>query len=213
MKKILLLAALTAALAACTPQTARKTFHLTGFSEFDFPCEGGSALFGIEANPDEAWTLTCDVDWITVIQGFGNGDGHKGTGDAAFHLACGRWTMNTFRTATVTVTGPAGPMTKTLKQAPKPAPKEPLRIAGSIPFSGGEVHIKLPDGYWVSADCASDWLTVVGCEEGMLTVKAGPNPTADLTREAVVTVELSDGTPLATVTVTQRSEKFPVPVD
>ena len=213
MKKILLLAALAAALAACHPQAARKTFHLTGVSEFSLTCEGGFALFGIEANPDEAWTLACDADWITVIQGFGNGDGHQGTGDASFQLACERWTMNAIRTATITVTGPAGPMTKTLKQTPKPAPKEPYQIAGAIPFNGGEVHIKLPDGYWVSADCASDWLSVVGCEEGMLTVKAGPNPSADLSREAIVNVALSDGTPLATVTVTQRSEKIPVPVD
>ena len=104
-------------------------------------------------------------------------------------------------------------MTKTLKQAPKPAPKEPLQLTGSLPFGGGEIRIKLPDGYWVSADCASDWLSVVSCEEGSLTVTAGPNPSADLTREAVVAVALSDGTPLATVTVTQRSEKIPVPVD
>ena len=213
MKKILLLAALAAALAACTPQAARKTFHLTGVSEFSLTCEGGFALFGIEANPDEAWTLTCDADWITVIQGFGDGDGHQGKGDASFQLACERWTMNAIRTATITVTGPAGPMTKTLKQAPKPAPKEPLQLTGSLPFGGGEIRIKLPDGYWVSADCASDWLSVVNCEEGSLTVTAGPNPSPDHNREAVVNVALSDGTPLATVTVTQRTEKIPVPVD
>ena len=73
MKKILLLAALLAALTACE-KIARKSFHLTGFPELEIPYDGGYTLFGIEANEDDYWTLTTDADWFTIQQSFGNGD-------------------------------------------------------------------------------------------------------------------------------------------
>ena len=213
MKKIMFIAALVAALTACTKPAERKTFHLTGFPDLSFSYQGGSALFGIEANADEAWTLVSDADWCTAVQGFGKGDGARGTGDASIFVICDRWTKNSVRKGTITVTGPGGAFTKTLTQEPKPVPDEPLQLGGNVPYSGGEAHVALPEGFWVSAISGTEWLSVVNCEEGKLTVQAGPNPNPDRERTAIVTVLLSDDTPLAEVKVTQKSEKIPAPVD
>ena len=212
MKKMMYFAALLAVLTACS-KPARKTFHLTGFPDFVISCDGENALFGIEANPEDAWTLTTDADWFTVSQSFGNGDGSKGTGDAVFLISSDRWTMNHVRTGTITVTGPTGSFTKTLTQTPKPVPDTPLHLKGAIPFSGNETRIALPEGYWVQAESSDSWLTVVNCQEGELTVKAGQNPSIDQQRETVVHIRLSDGALLAEVTVVQNSEKRPVPVE
>ena len=57
MKKILILAAMLAALTACE-KTVCKTFHLTGFPNLEITYDGGYTLFGIEANEDDRWTLT-----------------------------------------------------------------------------------------------------------------------------------------------------------
>ena len=103
----------------------------------------------IEANPEDAWTLTADADWFSVTQSFGSGDGSRGTGDAVIVVLSDRWTMNSIRTGTITVTGPTGAFTKTLTQNPKPVPEAPLQLKGSIPFSGSESRISLPEGYWV----------------------------------------------------------------
>jgi hypothetical protein len=212
MKKIMYFAALMAALTACS-KPARKTFHLTGAPDLVISCDGGNALFGIEANPEDAWTLTADADWFTVNQSFGKGDGSMGTGDAVFLIFSDRWTMNHARTATITVTGPTGSFSKTLTQTPKPVPDAPLRLKGAIPFSGNETRIALPEGYWVQAESPEAWLTIVNCQEGELTVKAGQNPFIDRPRETVVHIRLSDGTLLAEVTVVQNSEKKPAPVE
>ena len=67
MKKIMYFAALLAALAACS-KPARKDFHLTGVHDLVVSHNGENALFGIEANPEDAWTLTSDADWFTVEQ-------------------------------------------------------------------------------------------------------------------------------------------------
>ena len=212
MKKIMYFAALLAALTACS-KPARKDFHLTGAHDLVVSHSGENALFGIEANPEDAWTLTSDADWFTVEQSFGNGDGSRGTGDAVFIINCERWTMNDVRTGTITVTGPTGSFTKALTQTPKPVPNAPLQLKGSISFTGNESKIALPEGYWVRAESSEAWLEIVLCQEGELTVKASPNPAADRRREAVVHIFLSDGTLLAEVTITQNSEKIPVPVD
>lgn len=212
MKKIMYFAALLAALTACS-KPARKDFHLTGFPDIVLSHNGESTLFGIEANPEDAWTLTADADWFSVTQSFGSGDGFRGTGDAVIVVLSDRWTMNSIRTGTITVTGPTGAFTKTLTQNPKPVPEAPLQLKGSIPFSGSESRIALPEGYWVKAESSESWLTVFNCQEGELTVSAGENPVVDRGREAVVHVYLSDGTLLAEVTVSQNSEKIPAPVD
>ena len=212
MKKIMYFAALLAALTACS-KPARKTFHLTGFPDLIISCDGGNALFGIEANPEDAWTLTADADWFTVKQSFGNGDGSMGTGDAVFLILSDRWTMNKARTGTITVTGPTGSFSKTLTQTPKSVPEAPIRLKGAIPFSGNETRIALPEGYWVQAESPETWLTIVNCQEGELTVKAEQNPFIDRQRETVVHIRLSDGTLLAEVTVVQNSEKKPAPVE
>ena len=212
MKKILIVVTLFAALTACNKPT-RKVFHLTGSPEFIISCDGENALFGIEANPEDAWTLTTDANWFTIEQSFGNGDGSKGTGDAVFLVYSGRWTMNSLRKGTITVTGPTGSFTKTMTQTPKPVPDTPLQLKGSIPYTGNESRIALPAGYWIKAECEEAWLTIVRCQEGELIVKAGQNPIADQKREAVVHIFLSDGTLLAEVTITQNSEKIPAPVD
>lgn len=212
MKKMMFFAALLAALTACSKPT-RKTFHLTGAPDLVISCDGGTTLFGIEANPEDAWTLTADADWFTINQSFGKGDGAIGTGDAVFLIFSDRWTMNHARTGTITVTGPTGSLSKTLTQTPKPVPDAPLRLKGAIPFSGNETRIALPEGYWVQAESSESWLTVVNCQEGELTVKAGQNPFIDRQRETVVHIRLSDGTLLAEVTVVQNSEKKPVPVE
>jgi hypothetical protein len=212
MKKIMYFVTLLAVLTACS-KPARKDFHLTGGQDLVVSHNGENALFGIEANPEDSWTLTSDADWFTVEQSFGNGDGSRGKGDAVFRIFCERWIMNEVRTGTITVTGPTGPFTKTLTQTPKPVPDAPLQLKGSIPFTGNESKVSLPEGYWVRAESSEAWLEVVLCQEGELTVKAGPNPVADQRREAVVHIYLSDGTQLADVAITQNSEKIPVPVD
>ena len=214
MKKYLIMTALPVLLfllSACG-KPVRKTFHLTGASEILLAWDGEYALFGIEANPEDAWTLTTDGDWFSVVQGFGNGDGSRGTGDATFSILCDRWTMNSTRTATITVTGPTGAFTKTLTQTPKPVPDEPFQLKGSVAWNGNEIRIELPAGYWVSAESRDAWLTVLGCREGELTVKADPNPAEDQSRETVVYIYLSDGTLLAEVAITQNAEKIPAPV-
>ena len=202
MKKILILAAMLAALTACE-KTVRKTFHLTGAPDLSLSYEGGYALFGIEANEDDRWTLTADADWFTVQQSFGNGDAKNGYDDAVFLVWAERWIMNSTRSGHITVTGPNGSFTKNITQSPKQVPAEPLQLTGELPFAGGELTVELPEGYWVKAETDSDWLTIVACEEGKLVVSAGLNPLDDETRTAVVHIYLSDGAPLADVTVTQ----------
>ena len=204
MKKILISAALLAALAACE-KTAPKTFHLTGFPDLEIPYDGGYALFGIEANEDDHWTLTADADWFTVVQSFGNGDAAAGYDDAVFMICADRWIMNSTRSGRITVTGPNGSFTKNISQPPKPVPAELVKLAGDLPAGGGELTVKLPEGYWVKAETDAAWLTIVTCEEGKLVVSAGPNPSEDQIRTAVVHILLSDGAPLAEVTVTQNA--------
>lgn len=212
MKKILIFTALLAALMACSKPT-RKNFHLTGSPDLVISCNGENALFGIEANPDDAWTLTTDADWFTIEQSFGNGDGARGTGDAVFLIHSEKWIMNSIRTGTITVTGPTGAFTKTLTQTPKSVPNAPLPIKGVLGYAGGETTIALPAGYWVNAECAESWLTIVNCQEGELTVKAGPNPDINQKRVAIVLIYLSDGTLLAEVAVTQNPEMIPEPIE
>ena len=204
MKKILIAAATLAVLAACG-KPDRKVFHLTGSPDLDIPYEGGYTLFGIEANEDDHWTLTADADWFTIQQSFGHGDAAKGYDDAVFMVWADRWTMNSTRTGKITVSGPNGSFTKTITQPPKPVPAELLKLTGDLPASGGETTVKLPEGYWVSAETNADWLTIVSCEEGRLVVSAGPNPAGGQERSAIVSVYLSDGAPLADVTVTQAT--------
>ena len=202
MKKILILAAMLAALTACE-KTVRKTFHLTGFPDLEISYEGGYTLFGIEANEDDRWTLTSDADWFTVQQSFGHGDAKNGYDDAVFLIWAERWIMNSTRSGHITVTGPNGSFTKNITQNPKPVPAELLQLDGELPYDGGELVVKLPEGYWVKAKTDADWLTIVTCEEGKLVVSAGSNQLADETRTALVHIYLSDGTPLADVTVRQ----------
>ena len=203
MKKILILAAILAALTACE-KTVRKTFHLTGFPDLEISYEGGYTLFGIEANEDDRWTLTSDADWFTVQQSFGNGDAKNGYDDAVFMIWAERWIMNSTRSGHITVTGPNGSFTKNITQPPKPVPAELVKLTGDLPCAGGELTVKLPEGYWVKAETDADWLTLVACEERKLVVSAAPNP-GDRERTALVHVLLSDRTPLADVTVTQAA--------
>lgn len=212
MKKILLLAALLAALTACE-KTARKSFHLTGFPELEIPYDGGYTLFSIEANEDDFWTLTADADWFTVQQSFGEGDAANGYDDAVFMIWAERWIMNNTRSGKITVTGPNGSFTKTITQPPKPVPAELLKLTGVLPCAGGESIVKLPEGYWIKADTDSDWLSIISCEEGKLVVSAGPNPTEGQDRTSVVHIYLSDGTPLAEVTIKQEALKSLVPLN
>ena len=203
MKKFLIPAAILAALAACD-KTTPKTFHLTGFPDLEIPYDGGYALFGIEANEDDHWTLTSDADWFTVVQSFGNGDAAAGFDDAVFMIWADRWIMNSTRSGKITVTGPNGSFTKNITQPPKPVPSELVNLTGDLPSGGGELTVKLPEGYWVKAETDADWFTIVTCEEGKLVVSAGPNP-SDEARSALVHIYLSDGTPLADVTITQNA--------
>lgn len=212
MKKILLLAALLAALTACE-KIARKSFHLTGFPELEIPYDGGYTLFGIEANEDDYWTLTTDADWFTIQQSFGNGDAANGYDDAVFMIWAERWIMNNTRSGKITVTGPNGSFTKTISQTPKPVPTELLKLTGVLPCAGGNSTVKLPEGYWVMADTDSNWLSIISCEEGRLIVSAGPNPSESQERTAVVYIYLSDGTPLAEVTISQETPKSTVPIN
>ena len=205
MKKILILASLLAALTSCE-KTMRKTFHLTGFSDLEISYDGGYALFGIEANEDDHWSLTSDVDWFTVQQSFGIGDAKNGYDDAVFMVWAERWIMNSTRTGKITVTGPNGSFTKTITQPPKPVPAELVKLTGNLPCGGGELTVKLPEGYWVEARTDADWLSIVICKEGKLVVSASPNPAEGPDRTAIVHIYLSDGTPLADVTITQNAE-------
>lgn len=211
MKKILILAAILAALTACE-KTVRKTFHLTGFPDLEISYEGGYTLFGIEANEDYRWTLTSDADWFTVQQSFGNGDAKNGYDDAVFMIWAERWIMNSTRSGHITVTGPNGSFTKNITQPPKPVPAELVKLTGDLPCTGGELTVKLPEGYWVKAETDADWLTLVACEEGKLVVSAGPNPLGEA-RTAIVHILLSDGAPLADVTVKQVAETAPAPAE
>jgi len=212
MKKILILAAMLAALTACE-KTVRKTFHLTGGTDLEIPYDGGYTLFGIEANEDDHWTLTADADWFTVRQSFGHGDAANGYDDAVFMIWAERWIMNSTRAGHITVTGPNGSFTKNITQPPKPLPKELVQLTGDLPFAGGESTIDLPEGYWVKAETDASWLTIVSCEEGKLVVSAGPNPSGEQDRTAIVHILLSDGAPLADVTVTQKAETSSDPVE
>ena len=213
MKKALILMTLAAVLVSCDRHAARKVFHLTGGADLEISYDGGNVYFGIEANEDDHWTLATDADWFTVRQTFGNGDGTKGYDDAVIQVHADRWTKNSTRTGSVTVTGPDGTYRKNISQPPKPVPEKVLQLTGSISYTGEEATIELPTGYWVKAETDTAWLTVVNCEEGLLTVKAEPNPFEDQTRDAVVKVYLSDGALLAEVTVRQASEKIPAPID
>lgn len=209
MKKILILAAMLAALTACE-KTVCKTFHLTGFPNLEITYDGGYTLFGIEANEDDRWTLTADADWFTVHQSFGNGDAKNGYDDAVFMIWADRWIMNSTRSGHITVTGPNGSFTKNITQPPKPVPTELVKLAGELPGAGGELTVQLPEGYWIKAETDANWLTIVTCEEGKLVVSAGPNPLNEA-RSAIVHILLSDGTPLADVTVTQVAETSSIP--
>lgn len=211
MKKILILAAMLAALTACE-KTVRKTFHLTGKTDLEIPYDGGYTLFGIEANEDDRWTLTTDADWFTVQQSFGHGDAKNGYDDAVFLIWAERWIMNSSRAGHITVTGPNGSFTKNITQPPKPVPAELVELTGDLPCAGGELTVKLPEGYWVKAETDADWLTLVSCEEGKLVVSAGPNLLEEA-RTAVVHILLSDGAPLADVTVKQTAETAPEPAE
>ena len=184
MKKILILAAILAALTACE-KTVRKTFHLTGFPDLEISYEGGYTLFGIEANEDDRWTLTSDADWFTVQQSFGNGDAKNGYDDAVFMIWAERWIMNSTRSGHITVTGPNGSFTKNITQPPKPVPAELVKLTGDLPCAGGERK---------------------------LVVSAGPNPLEEA-RTAIVHILLSDGAPLADVTVKQVAETAPAPAE
>ena len=211
MKKILILAAILAALTACE-KTVRKTFHLTGFPDLEISYEGGYTLFGIEANEDDRWTLTSDADWFTVQQSFGNGDAKNGYDDAVFMIWAERWIMNSTRSGHITVTGPNGSFTQNITQPPKPVPAELVKLTGDLPCTGGDLTVKLPEGYWVKAVTDADWLTLVACEERKLVVSAGPNPLEEA-RTAIVHILLSDGAPLADVTVKQVAETAPAPAE
>lgn len=213
MKKALTLMILAAVMVSCDRQTARKVFHLTGGSDLEISYDGGNAYFGIEANEDDHWTLATDADWFSIRQTFGNGDGTKGYDDAVIQVQADRWTRNSTRTGSVTVTGPDGTFRKNISQPPKPVPEKVLQLTGSIPYTGAEATVELPAGYWVTAGTDAAWLTIANCEEGTLTLRAEPNPSEDKTREAIVKVYLSDGTLLAEVTVRQASEKIPAPID
>lgn len=188
-------------LAACQ-KTPVKVFHLTGAPDLEIPCDGGYAMFGIEANEYDHWTVAKDVDWLTIEHTFGPGDETSGYDDAVLMFHADRWIMNESRVAKITVTGPGGDYTKTITQFRKAVPEKPLSITETLEATAVTTEIELPEGYWVKAENDSAWLTVDKCEEGLLKVSAEANTGEQ--RTATIKILLSDGALLGTVTVTQK---------
>lgn len=199
---IAILAIALLSLAACQ-KTPVKVFHLTGTTDLEIPCDGGYAMFGIEANENDHWTVAKDVDWLTIEHTFGPGDETSGYDDAVLMFHADRWIMNESRVAKITVTGPGGDYTKTITQFRKALPEKPLSITETLEATAVTTEIELPEGYWVKAENDSAWLTVDKCEEGLLQVSAETNTGEE--RTATVKILLSDGALLGTVTVTQKS--------
>lgn len=183
-------------------KTPLKTFHLTGAPELELTYEGGYASFGIEANENDSWSVSTDVDWLEIQHTFGPGDNTSGHDDAVLMFYAGRWTMNTARVAHVQVEGPGEVYSKTITQRPKPLPDSPIDLMMVLTNQAGEEELELPAGYWVRAECKAAWLTIQKCEEGLLRVKAEQNEGA--ARSATVKILLSDDALLGTVTVTQK---------
>lgn len=204
MKKAILfmLAATAAALLPSCSKAPVKTFHLTGAPNLEVSYDGGYASFGIEANGDDQWSVSTDVDWLEIKHSFGPGDNTSGHDDAVLMFYAGRWIMNTPRIAHVTVRGPGGEYGKTITQTPKPLPASPLELNLVLSNEAGEAEVELPGGYWVQAACEAAWLSVQKCEEGLLRVKVEPNPEGE--RSTAVRILLSDQALLGTVTVIQR---------
>lgn len=205
MKAKSILAILAIALLSLTAcqKTPDKVFHLTGAPDLEISWEGDYAYFGIEANADDAWRVSFNVDWLTVKHTFGPGDQTSGNDDAVLMFHADRWIYNEDRVAEVTVTGPDGrEYKKTISQFAHPLPSKPINIDAELGNDSETKEIELPDGYWVKAECDSAWLTVDKCEEGLLQVSAGPNTGEQ--RTATVKILLSDGALLGTVTVTQK---------
>lgn len=193
---------LAAILSPSCDKTPLKTFHLTGAPELEVSYEGGYATFGIEANANDSWSVSTDVDWLEIQHTFGPGDNTSGHDDAVLMLYAGRWTLNTARVAHVQVEGPGGHYSKTITQNPKPLPASPIDLMMVLTGQAGEEEIELPAGYWVRAECDAAWLTIQKCEEGLLRVMVQQNE-GDV-RSATVRILLSDDALLGTVTVIQK---------
>ena len=183
-------------------KTPLKTFHLTGAPELELTYEGGYATFGIEANENDNWSVSTDVDWLEIQHTFGPGDNTSGHDDAVLMFYAGRWTMNTPRVAHVQVEGPGGVYSKTITQTPKPLPDSPIDLMMVLTNQAGEEELELPAGYWVRAECDAPWLTIQKCEEGLLRVMVERNEGA--VRSATVKILLSDDALLGAVTVIQK---------
>ena len=205
MKKLIstLMVTLAAIMLLSCNKTPVKTFHLTGFPNLEISYEGGSTYFGIEANEYDYWTVSTDVDWLEIKHSFGPGDQTSGNDDAVLMFYAEKWTLNSPRTANVTVKGPGGEYNKTITQNPKPLPSKPVEIKKDITSAECEEEIELPEGYWVKAVSEAPWINVIECKEGLLKVKCAANDSGQ-SRNGKVTIYLSDDAVLGAVIIKQE---------
>lgn len=199
---LFIMVAVAAILLPSCSKTQVKTFHLTGAPDLEVSYEGGYAMFGIQANEDDSWTVSTDVDWLEITHSFGPGDKTSGYDDAVLMFYADRWIMNTARIAHVVVKGPGGDYAKTITQNPKPLPAKPVDVQMVFSNVAGEQELELPKGYWIKAESEATWLTILKCEEGLLGVRVEANTGEE--RSASVKILLSDDALLGTVTVIQK---------
>ena len=193
MKRILFaLAAAAVVTAACT-KTPDPELSVNPTS-LSFESTGGSASFDVSSNV--AWTVQTDnQSWYTVSTAAGENDGQV-------TVTVNPYTEAAARSASLTVTGGGLVVNVAVVQKAPVPPADPAKKEVSVIALGGELSVEIPSGYAFSASSDAEWLTIAAQEDGLVKLAVARN-TGSESRSASVKAVLTDGTPLADITVNQ----------
>lgn len=196
LKNVWLLLVLLVGFAACSDDQNDAQVVLST-QEVDLAVDGGTATFTVQTLGD--WTIETDGQtWYTVSP-------MQGSGAAEVTVTAETSTEVASRSANLIVRCGSSSATLVLTQIGTSNPADPSNQEISIRAKGGDKEIVLPsnDGYSVVIPSDASWLTVKEEKTGSVVLTAAAYDSASENRTAEVTVNNTDGSRLATLTVTQ----------
>lgn len=196
LKNVWLLLALLVGLAACSDDDNNAQVVLS-VPEVNLSVSGGTATFTVQTLGD--WTIETDGQtWYTVSP-------MQGSGATEVTVTAEASTEVASRSANLIVRCGSSSAALVVTQIGTSNPADPSNQDVSIRAKGGNKEIVLPanEGYEVVIPADASWLSVGEKKSGSVVLTATAHENAAENRTAEVTVNNTDGSRLATLTVTQ----------
>ncbi len=196
LKNVWLLLALLVGFAACSDDDDNSI--VTSTQELSISVDGGTATFTVQTLGD--WTIETDEQtWYSVSP-------LSGSGAAEVTVTVEASTEVASRSAILTISTSSSTTTVIITQIGTSNPEDPSDQDILIRATGGDKEIVLPsnDGYTVSIpSAASSWLSLKESKTNSVVLTAEEYDRADENRTAEVTVYNTDGSFLASLSITQ----------